>query len=594
MGDQTGAWSFPIQWARGFGEEFRFRTEIITSRNGTEQRIAQRQQPRMAYDFESFLNFANFREAHLRLSKNQGQEMAFPHPRYCTTMTSGVETETDTSRAVCFTIDDSGSMADNGKLGTMKTAMTTVLTSLRDQLQAGDILRLDINVTKWSDTSSGISYYDATPAQVDTLIAFIDGFAATGTETNFDLAAQNALAFMNGTLATSLGRRIWVFISDGQPFPAGSDVTAQATAADMLDQVTGTFAESLNTEVSCNAINIQDASTGAASRLDNTPGDGVPVVDALDPDQLLDYINSAIFGATFTVAANPGWIRDGDVVFLDDGDKVEAVDVARVSGVNLAISSAIDNQFAPGTKVYRGVQGYFSGESKLTAATSRVGLSQVEFDADPVTTYHETLTTVPESYNGKELFNFGPQWGSDQKVEFMEPVIDLDLQRGDVDRLFPSAFTNRKYRLRFVIRNDDHFNRLVGLFYRCRGRAKSFYMPLIGDEIRPQAILPGNQFTIPGADFARQYSDLSMYRAVQIKTTEFELTTGITSIAVNSVGNSVVTIQDVFPTDVTGDQIKSIRWIGLCRFESDTLNLEWITDGVAETTVQIRTLEDPA
>lgn len=390
MADQTGAWTFPIQWSRAFGEEFRFRTEIITSRRGDEQRIAQRQKPRMAYDFESFLNFDDFREAMLRLSKNQGREMTIPHPRWVTTTTS--------------------------------------------------------------------------------------------------------------------------------------DVT----------------------------------------------------------------------GATFTIQSAQDWIRVGDGLILDDGLNREAVIVDQVDGNTLTISSDTENVFATGTKVYRGVKGYFNAESEIRAATSRVGLSRVEFDADPVDTWHDDFSIIPESYNGKELFNFGHQWAGDLTVEFMQPIIDLDLQRGDVDRLYPTPFTNRKYRLRFVIRNEDQYDRLVGLFNRCRGRQKSFYMPLHLDEIRPLVIVPGDAFTVPGEDFFRQYGDLSMYRSLRFDTTEFTFTTGVSQVQLDINGDSVVTIADVFPAGVPASGIKSIKWVGLCRFEADTLALEWITDRVAEATVQIRTLEDSA
>lgn len=593
MADQGRAWNFPIQWSRAFGEEIRFRTEIITSRRGNEQRIAQRANPRIGYDFESFLAGDDFREALLRLNENQGQPIHFPHPQYATVTTTSNTITPDTSRAVCFTIDDSGSMANDGKLATMKTAMTTVLTTFRDRLIDGSISRLDINVTKWSDTSSGVTYYNATPAQVDALISFINGFAATGTQTNFDLAAQNALAFMNGTLATTLGRRVWVFISDGQPFPAGSDNTAVATAADMIDKATGTFSTGLGTAVDIAAINIQDTNVVAARKLDNTPGDDVPVVDAVDPDALLEYVLAAAYGSAIGLQSNPGWVRRGDKVFLEQNGIREMVTVARVSGNNLVTLEALDNVFTPGAVVRRGVSGYVNGESELRAATSRVGLSRIEIDADPVGTWHPNYSAVPQSFNGKEYFVFGPQWGTDVQVKWSQPVVELDLQRGDVDRVFPTPYTSRQTRLRFLLRNQDHINRLVGLFYRCRGRQKSFYMEQHLDEIRPRTIVPGNTFTVPGGDFARRYASNPMYRFIRLRTATLDLTTEVVQVTTNLVGDSVVTIADIFNTDIEPFEIKSMKWVCLCRFESDSLNLEWITDGVAETTVTIRTLEDP-
>lgn len=593
MADQNRAWNFPIQWSRAFGEEIRFRTEIITSRRGVEQRIAQRANPRISYDFESFLNFKDFREALLRLNENQGRPIHFPHPRYATTTTTANSVTTDTSKAVCFTIDDSGSMANNGKLATMKTAMTTVLATLRDRLQNGSISRLDINVTKWSDTSTGVTHYNATPAQVNALIAFVNGFSATGTATNFDLAAQNAVAFMNDTLATTLGRRVWVFISDGQPFPAGSDDTAAATAADLIDRANGSFNTAAGTAVDVVAINIQDTNVAAARKLDNTPGDDVPVVAAVDPQALLDYVLAATDGVSIGLQAAQPWIRRGDKLFLEQDGKREMLTVAQVNGSTITSIESLDNVFTPGAIVRRGVSGYVDGDSELRAATSRVGLSRIEIDADPVDTWHPDYSNVPQLLNGKEYFVFGPQWGTDVQVKWSQPVIELDLQRGDVDRVFPTPYTTRQTKLRFLLRNDDHIDRLVGLFYRCRGRQKSFYMEQHLDEIRPRTIVPGSTFTVPGGDFARRYSNNNMYRFIRLRTATLDLTTNIVQVTINLVGDSVVTIGDVFSTVIEPQDIKSMKWVCLCRFESDSLNLEWITDGVAETTVTIRTLEDP-
>ena len=45
----TPVWNHPINWANPFEEEVSFSTEIITSRDGSEQRIAQRVNPRLTW-----------------------------------------------------------------------------------------------------------------------------------------------------------------------------------------------------------------------------------------------------------------------------------------------------------------------------------------------------------------------------------------------------------------------------------------------------------------------------------------------------------------------------------------------------------------
>lgn len=74
-------WGWPIQWSQGYDEEIAFRTEIIVSRDGTEQRIGQRINPRVSYDFESVLRGRNLRTALARVVDKQGGQFYVPHPR---------------------------------------------------------------------------------------------------------------------------------------------------------------------------------------------------------------------------------------------------------------------------------------------------------------------------------------------------------------------------------------------------------------------------------------------------------------------------------------------------------------------------------
>lgn len=67
MGDEIVAtWQFEPDWSNDFTTDYEFRTEIITSRDGTEQRIATRDKARVSYTFSTlvddydFRNFAGF------------------------------------------------------------------------------------------------------------------------------------------------------------------------------------------------------------------------------------------------------------------------------------------------------------------------------------------------------------------------------------------------------------------------------------------------------------------------------------------------------------------------------------------------------
>ena len=596
MADQNKAWGFPIQWARSYGEEIRFRTEIITSRNGKEQRIAQRVKPRLAYDFESFLNFKDFQKAARLLAENQGKEIAVPHPRRRAELTAETVRDVTTTRAVSFTIDDSGSMGVDGKINTMKTAMNAVFDELSLALTDGRLSRLDLQVCGWGDLATQQTYPNASPADIELARTYINGLAATSGGTNFNAAAQQAATFFDTTLATSFARRYWFFVTDGQPTGDTLD-SALTTSSDLRDRSSGAFNLTDGTDVDIYGINIQDTSTGATGSLDNTPEDGVPVVDALDPDALLYTLLSGVFGQVIEIDGTQDWMQPNTPVFLENDTARELVNIIRVTGNVIYTDGALLNTFDAGTKVYGAVYGTFSNDSSLRAATTRVGLSRVEFDANVLGTYHEDWSTAPaDTLNGLELLRIPHQWATDFTMTFEQPFEGRDMNRGPTERYFPVDFTTRIMSVRHVIRNEDHMSRVIGLFYRSRGKQKPFYCPTFIDEWRPVGNLPSvsQTMTIPGREFYDQFNGSAMYRYFQVVTPAFTYIRGITSMTVDGAGNTQITLDSIWSTDIDFDDIQSISWVVKCRFETDTLSLEWLTDGVAETTMKIRTLEDVA
>ena len=197
-------------------------------------------------------------------------------------------------RAIYISIDNSGSMAGD-KLDTMKTAMHAVLDDIEIAIQAG--LDLDIGIQRWAGTETDIIFNNATVANVSALRTFIDDFDALGSGTNFDLAAQGAVSFFNARLGNDYDRRMWVFMTDGVSFPAGTSETAASTAADLLNPSSGDFNVADRTEVACHGLNIELDDVSETLLLDNTPSDGVPIIEPNDPSSLQGVIRSALFGS---------------------------------------------------------------------------------------------------------------------------------------------------------------------------------------------------------------------------------------------------------------------------------------------------------
>lgn len=109
MADQNELWPVPHNWRKRWSESSEFKTEILTSRDQTEQRRALRALPRVAYRFLSTLrdDLAPARTA--RLSARQAQSFVIPHARLSTGLTAAISAGTG-----AFTLD---SDVDWGQIG---------------------------------------------------------------------------------------------------------------------------------------------------------------------------------------------------------------------------------------------------------------------------------------------------------------------------------------------------------------------------------------------------------------------------------------------------------------------------------------------
>lgn len=392
---QQSAWPFPIQWARGFREEYSFRTEVIESRRGNEQRIAQRVNPRMTYDVDTFINVSNFPGAIQRLAENVGRQFYLPHPR-----------------------------------------------------------------------------------------------------------------------------------------------------------------------------------NGGTSGVDRNPG------------------SSNVQTSTGDV---PDWAVTGERMFLVYGHDLEMVEIASVTGPDIInFTSTLAGTFPAGSKLYRAVLGRLREEGAIRAATNALGMANVEFEADPVEEWHYGWSASPSStYNGAELLTLKHNWSGDLSLKFSQKFVNLNLQRGDVDRLFPSPYTTRATSVSYVLRNDDQLERLIGLFYRTRGKQKFFYAPSQINEFAPTGGLTdaATSFLVEGIEAFGQYDGSTVNKRIQIETKD-----GVTqqfgfTVTLSS-PNTQIDLDAALVGDYDDADIKNIQMLNRVRFDNDTLSVEWLTEGVAQANATLVTLED--
>lgn len=200
-----------------------------------------------------------------------------------------------TPRAICFAIDLSTSMNDNGRLATLKSALTSVLNLIKASVDSG--VQVDLSVVTFGSPSQTITRRSATGADVDVVASWVQSRIANATDTDFRAGINSAKTFFDATSGT-IEDRFLFFITDGGP-----SVVSGATPQEIAEQA-GAILDTMG-DVQSFGINIDLTNTSYTEQVDNTPADGVPVVDDGDETGLRNAVLNALFADDVNGNANP-------------------------------------------------------------------------------------------------------------------------------------------------------------------------------------------------------------------------------------------------------------------------------------------------
>ncbi len=193
---------------------------------------------------------------------------------------------------ILFSIDDSGSMNESvgggrTRLDVLKDNLVNVLDELK-LLKTDASVPLDIAIHRFNGGST--QYVDISLAGLDTLKTWVVNMTASG-GTDFTGSFTYAKSWFSATAEER--RNVMVLITDGEPSPTSTFPASLAEAAPILQQ-TGIW--SGNNAVDVHAVNIDLGNTFYSEQLDNTAGDGVPVVDGSSSDELYNAVFFAFMG----------------------------------------------------------------------------------------------------------------------------------------------------------------------------------------------------------------------------------------------------------------------------------------------------------
>lgn len=272
-----------------------------------------------------------------------------------------------------------------------------------------------------------------------------------------------------------------------------------------------------------------------------------------------------------------------------------ARDVGRVLAFDHPRAATLTARGQPGAA---GIPGRFDGPVNLSGASDGVVEASVSVLATPGV-YLSVAPDVPDYgaaatvFDGLEVLTVAPNWATPVGVLFDQVIENFDFGRGVTDFFLPQNYTNRIITMEFSVHTLDRENQIVGLYFRCYGRLKDFYLPDPLTTLDPVLDIAGGSTTIvlPGTEAAEAFLDQNIYRNIQIETVSggkiFRKVVSVAEVA----GFTNVEVDTPLPAITAADFI-SMRWLLRCRFETDLFPLDWITETVAVSTFTVRAVED--
>jgi len=286
-----------------------------------------------------YLKKWSFRLTRVHLRQNGVAQWYYPKAEIKVTSTF------KTPQMFYFALDKSTSMdtiMSGGSLSRFEFAkqqLNNVIDAI-DTLRIDSNQRVDICIVGWSGSSTSIIRRNMTTSDIAALKSFVNGLTTAPDGTQFDEAFSQVNTFFEPA-QTEERRRAMFFITDGEP-TAPSLSEALAAYGDLINK-TGAWA---GAPVDVYGINIDLDDIGSTAQIDNTPADGVPVVQSTDSNALYDAVFFATMGDASSMnpahilrecLTDPDWGMGYNDADIDDVSFAQAADKLYLERLGISI-----------------------------------------------------------------------------------------------------------------------------------------------------------------------------------------------------------------------------------------------------------------
>ncbi|NBC28435.1 MAG: hypothetical protein GVY29_00410, partial [Spirochaetes bacterium] len=212
--------------------------------------------------------------------------------------------------------------------------------------------------------------------------------------------------------------------------------------------------------------------------------------------------------STITVDAVPFWAIVGARVVVANETIEEASEITAINGTDLSVETTITDP----TTLYAAAHGRYEDSVQVDAETSSVWTLDVQFAMEPGQIVPVT-TITPDSFEGIDVFPFGPNWREAGELEFTSERETLDHDLGVISVRNPRTYITETIRHRFSLFNAQTTDEMLAFFVRQKGKRGEFWVPT--DRADMEAIAPvsagGTEIEVNSRDLGTYMADSPVY-----------------------------------------------------------------------------------
>lgn len=290
----------------------------------------------------------------------------------------------------------------------------------------------------------------------------------------------------------------------------------------------------------------------------------------------------------------PPWLAAGQTVIVDSGDQRSEMVVDTVSPLGEVYFTENVSEWFLHATIRLGLVGLLDGALRSVMPTSAVTEVSVTFSVDPGT---EVVVGNDEVYDilaGREVFTRRFNWANGLDLTHQWDTEQVDFGHGRRQTYRPIDFSTTLRKATFVQQGPQDVYALESFFWRNRGQRGEFYVPSGLNDLPLAAVtLEGSaNLTVIGTETYDTFHNNSVYRAISIHMDDGRrIYRRVVGMFVSG-SDTVLQCDRSFLTDIDPERVIRVSWLLVYRLASDQFTQQWLTDGVAQTSLAMQSMED--